>query len=38
MSFRKIGQLLAVALAALAGLATNAQAFNIEGNVEGFWY
>lgn len=38
MSLKKIGQLLAVALAAMAGLATNAQAFNIEGNVEGFWY
>ena len=38
MSFRKFGQLLALALATLAGLSTNAQAFTMKGNVEGQWY
>ena len=36
MSFRKFGQ--AVALASLAALSTNVAAFNIDDNVEGFWY
>ena len=38
MNIRKLGQAAAVVVATLAGLTTNASAFTIDGNVEGFWY
>jgi hypothetical protein len=38
MNIRKLGQAAAVVVATLAGLTTNAIAFTIDGNVEGFWY
>ena len=38
MNFRNFGRGAAITLLALAGLTTNASAFTIDGNVEGFWY
>jgi hypothetical protein len=38
MKFRKVGQALAVMVASLVGLSTNAKAFNIDEHVEGYWY
>lgn len=38
MSLRKFGQTLAITIAAIAGLTTNAMAFNIDESVEGFWW
>ena len=38
MTFKKIGLVVALILATLAGLNTNTYAFNIDESVEGFWY